>query len=265
MKCAVTGCDRRAFTHGSVYDEGTVCSKHFHLFTSDEFVIQDDETALSALYRIGREKREAFLANMQTHLERLGYTPDVARRAVLGFSGYDRVQGDNSDRIIQSLRTVIESPRKWGRGVWMYGLEGRGKTYLSAVIIRELLYKHEDLPLNEIKYIVHRQYMDELLDQSTSRQRQRYLREVYEHNAVIVFDELLQKPTQYSIEHFRGVIEGALRKRCFVIVCSNHSDVTLAEVERTLVAGGAAPVTSRMIGNYMRLPIVGPDRRVPRR
>jgi len=254
MKCKIEGCDRESILN---YD---LCEEHIEARFAEQERIRIEEEQKEK--RIREPLRKQFLdSGLENWLyRRLGFTLPVAQNATTGLPG--RLRNGNSSEVNKVLETFLkQKERLFGGGFWLYGLEGRGKTDLAARIFVELVTRFDRLNPRRFHYTTHRAYMNAVFA-ATLESTPHEIARLYRANQIICVDELFQASTKaYSFEVFREVIEHIVDRQKTLIVITNRTPGELEAIERSVVGGGAAPVTSRLHAILQLLPITGEDMR----
>lgn len=144
-----------------------------------------------------------------------------------------------------------------GRGAYLWGEPGRGKTYAAAHAVR-VAVERGGAGSASAKLLSAKQLLDSIRDGFNGGDRDALRRA--ERVPLLALDDLgAERPTDWAIETLTGLIDARTAEGLPTIVTSNYSLGQLREVW-----GGVpgARIASRLGGACERIEVTGPDRRL---
>lgn len=144
-----------------------------------------------------------------------------------------------------------------GRGAYLWGEPGRGKTYAAAHAVR-VAVEMGGAGSASAKLLSAKQLLDSIRDGFNGGDRDALRRA--ERVPLLALDDLgAERPTDWAIETLTGLIDARTAEGLPTIVTSNYSLGQLREVW-----GGVpgARIASRLGGACERIEVTGPDRRL---
>lgn len=144
-----------------------------------------------------------------------------------------------------------------GRGAYLWGEPGRGKTYAAAHAVR-VAVERGGAGSASAKLLSAKQLLDSIRDGFNGGDRDALRRA--ERVPLLALDDLgAERPTDWAIETLTGLIDARTAEGLPTIVTSNYSLGKLRELW-----GGmpGARIASRLGGACERIEVTGPDRRL---
>lgn len=189
--------------------------------------------------------RERILNNLDNWIMELGYAPYTAIRASKGFESWD-INDGNSGEVLKTIKSDLGQHRPIVFGWWLCGLEGTGKTGMSARIVVELIKRYPWIKPEFVKYIQFPMWYKSYLKKEVEEQYEK-IQELFIGVQVIVIDELLKNPTESMFEIVRSCFEEWEKRNTIVIIPTNWMPKTLENQERKAMCDRAAPTTRRIL------------------
>lgn len=144
-----------------------------------------------------------------------------------------------------------------GRGAYLWGLTGRGKTYAAAQAVRVAVETRTNVR-NPAKLITAKELMDAVKsgfnggDDDVLARCERY--------PLLVLDDLGAEAVRgFSIETITGLVDKRVARGLVTVVTSNYSVGQLRELWGGMAG---ARIASRLAGACERIEVTGPDRRL---
>lgn len=163
--------------------------------------------------------------------------------------GYMRARSDLGERVCR----LVER----GRGAYLWGEPGRGKTYAAAHSVRASVEGSRG-PKVPAKLVSARQLLDSIRDGFNGGDRDALRRA--EAVPLLALDDLgAERPTDWAIETLTGLIDARTAEGLPTIVTSNYS---LGQLRELWGGMPGARIASRLGGACERIEVTGPDRRL---
>lgn len=142
---------------------------------------------------------------------------------------------------------------KQGRGTYLWGLPGRGKTYAAACCVRLAVSQGRDCKMTTAKALldaVKAEYDGG--EKGTLRRAERY--------ELLALDDLgMERPTEWAMETLTGLIDARVAEGLPTVITSNYS---LGELRDRWGGMQGARIVSRIAGACERIELTGSDRRL---
>lgn len=142
---------------------------------------------------------------------------------------------------------------KQGRGTYLWGLPGRGKTYAAACCVRLAVSQGRDCKMTTAKALldaVKAEYDGG--EKVTLRRAERY--------ELLALDDLgMERPTEWAMETLTGLIDARVAEGLPTVITSNYS---LGELRDRWGGMQGARIVSRIAGACERIELTGSDRRL---
>lgn len=144
-----------------------------------------------------------------------------------------------------------------GRGAYLWGEPGRGKTYAAAHAVRVAVERHHGTTA-PAKFVSAKQLLDSIRDGFNGGDRDALKRA--EAVPLLALDDLgAERPTDWAIETLTGLIDARTAEGLPTIVTSNYS---LGQLRELWGGMPGARIASRLGGACERIEVTGPDRRL---
>ena len=140
-----------------------------------------------------------------------------------------------------------------GRGTYLWGLPGRGKTYAAAAAVRMAVMAGWDARLVTAKALLDAVKAEwDGGEKGTIYRAERY--------RLLALDDLgVERPTEWAMETITGLIDARVASGLPTIVTSNYS---LGQLRELWGGMPGARIASRLGGACERIEVTGPDRRL---
>lgn len=140
-----------------------------------------------------------------------------------------------------------------GRGTYLWGLPGRGKTYAAAAAVRMAVMAGWDARLVTAKALLDAVKAEwDGGEKGTIYRAERY--------RLLALDDLgVERPTEWAMETITGLIDARMASGLPTIVTSNYS---LGQLRELWGGMPGARIASRLGGACERIEVTGPDRRL---
>lgn len=152
------------------------------------------------------------------------------------------------------LGRAVYGMAKAGRGVYLHGPVGTGKTYAAACAVRKWLDGGGKARLVTAK---------KLLDQGRDGFKDggdRHALERAERIPLLALDDVgLERPTEWAVEALCGLIDERAKRGLPTVFTSNYR---LGELKKRLGGIDGERVASRIAGSCERIEVAGEDRRL---
>lgn len=163
--------------------------------------------------------------------------------------GYMHARSDLGERVCR----LVER----GRGAYLWGEPGRGKTYAAAHAVRVAVEGSRGSKV-PAKLVSARQLLDSIRDGFSGGDRGALRRA--ETVPLLALDDLgAERPTDWAIETITGLIDARTAEGLPTIVTSNYS---LGQLRGLWGGMPGARIASRLGGACERIEVTGPDRRL---
>lgn len=140
-----------------------------------------------------------------------------------------------------------------GRGTYLWGLPGRGKTYAAAACAR-LAVLHE----YKTRLVTAKALLDQVRAEYDGRERDALKRA--ERYDLLVLDDLgMERPTEWAMETISGLIDARVAEGKPIVLTSNYA---LGELRERWGGMEGARLVSRIAGACERVEVKGEDRRL---
>lgn len=140
-----------------------------------------------------------------------------------------------------------------GRGTYLYGMPGRGKTYAAACAVKLAVWQRMSAKLITVKGL-----LDAIKAEWDGDERGALLRA--ERYDLLALDDLgVERPTEWAMETLTGLIDARVSAGLPTIVTSNYS---LGELRDRWGGMPGMRLASRLGGACERVEMAGPDRRL---
>jgi DNA replication protein DnaC len=162
---------------------------------------------------------------------------------------YMSARSDVGERVC----ALIES----GRGAYLWGEPGRGKTYAAAHAVRVAVERSKGSK-PPAKLVSAKQLLDSIREGFNGGDRDALRRA--EAVPLLALDDLgAERPTDWAIETLTGLIDARTAEGLPTIVTSNYS---LGQLRELWGGMPGARIASRLGGACERIEVTGPDRRL---
>lgn len=142
---------------------------------------------------------------------------------------------------------------KRGRGTYLHGLPGRGKTYAAAACARLAV-----LHAYKTRLVTAKALLDQVKAEYDGRERDALKRA--ERYDLLVLDDLgMERPTEWAMETISGLIDARVADGRPTVITSNYS---LGELRERWGGMEGARLVSRIAGACERVEVKGADRRL---
>lgn len=149
-------------------------------------------------------------------------------------------------------RSAFERFRR-GRGTYLWGLPGRGKTYAAAACARLAV-----LHAYKTRFVTAKALLDQVKAEYDGRDRDTLKRA--ERYDLLVLDDLgMERPTEWAMETLSGLIDARVAEGRPIVFTSNYS---LGELRERWGGMEGARLVSRIVGACERVEVKGADRRL---
>lgn len=149
-------------------------------------------------------------------------------------------------------RAAFERFRQ-GRGTYLYGLPGRGKTYAAACCVRLAVAQGRDARLVTAKAL-----LDAVKSEYDGGEKGALKRA--ERYGLLALDDLgMERPTEWAMETLTGLIDARVAEGLPTLITSNYS---LGELRDRWGGMQGARIVSRIAGSCERVRLEGDDRRL---
>lgn len=165
-----------------------------------------------------------------------------------------RADADTQPEALDVINTFVRSfydnkAKKWGRGLIIYGFNGRGKTFLAGCLCNELLDKHYRVLMTSTRRL--RSQVDEKFGSLNDT-----MEWLCRFDCVCLDDFLCDKNTETGREFVAHVIDALYKMRVPVIVTTNASKEYLMNP-----GDDYKPTIDRLKERCEKLELVGRNRR----
>lgn len=162
------------------------------------------------------------------------------------------LRGDYMEADSPEGRAVFER-FKQGRGTYLYGLTGRGKTWAAACCVRLAVSQGRKARLMTTKAL-----LDAVKAEYDGGERGALKRaERYE---LLALDDLgMERTTEWAMETLTGLIDARVADGLPTVITSNYS---LGDLRDRWGGMQGARIASRIAGACERVEVAGPDRRL---
>ena len=144
-----------------------------------------------------------------------------------------------------------------GRGAYLWGEPGRGKTYAAAHAVRVAVERSKGTK-PPAKLVSAKHLLDSIRDGFNGGDRDALRRA--ETVPLLALDDLgAERPTDWAIETLTGLIDARTAEGLPTIVTSNYS---LGQLRELWGGMPGARIASRLGGACERIEVTGPDRRL---
>ncbi len=144
-----------------------------------------------------------------------------------------------------------------GKGSYLWGGPGRGKTYAAACAVRMALEGASRGRLNA-KLVTAKRLLDDIRDGYDGGDR--YALERAETYPLLALDDLgAERPTDWAIETLTRLIDTRTARGLATVVTSNYS---IGELRKLWGGMSGARIASRLAGACESIEVAGPDRRL---
>lgn len=151
------------------------------------------------------------------------------------------------------LGRAVYGMAKAGRGAYLHGPVGTGKTYAAACAVRKWLDGGGKARLVTVKKL-----LDEVRDGYNGGDR--YALERAERIQLMALDDVgLERPTEWAVEALCGLIDERAKRGLPTVFTSNYR---LGELKNRLGGIDGERVASRIAGSCERIEVAGEDRRL---
>ena len=162
---------------------------------------------------------------------------------------YMHAQSDVGERVCR----LVEK----GRGAYLWGEPGRGKTYAAAHAVRVAVERSRGAK-SPAKLVSAKHLLDSIRDGFNGGDREALRRA--ETVPLLALDDLgAERPTEWAIETLTGIIDARTPEGLPTIVTSNYS---LGQLRELWGGMPGARIASRLGGACERIEVTGPDRRL---
>lgn len=184
------------------------------------------------------EYRELVRKNRESSLRKAGLR-----------GGYMHAKSDVGERV---CRLVDQ-----GRGAYLWGEPGRGKTYAAAQAVRVAVERSHG-GATPAKFVSAKHLLDSIREGFNGGDRDALRRA--ERVPLLALDDLgAERPTDWAIETLTGLIDARTAEGLPTIVTSNYS---LGQLRDLWGGMPGARIASRLGGACERIEVTGPDRRL---
>lgn len=140
-----------------------------------------------------------------------------------------------------------------GRGAYLFGPVGSGKTYAAACCVRKFLDNG-----GRARLVTAKRLLDEVRDGYNGGDRRALERA--ERIPLLALDDLgMERWTEWAVETLCGLVDERVKRGLPTVFTSNYA---LGDVKRALGGVEGMRLASRIAGSCERIEVAGPDRRI---